>query len=168
MTKGECAGHYTLYSTSWTIPGGISHSARIDVASGIGAAAIVDDFNHAVEFPGTCRIFHAPPASKCVTVVAPVVPVFTSSRPSPTAPASSVVLVSSTAVAATLPSSTTSVPLSTTSVAAMPPAAQTSASISVDPARPGPEAHDADFGFVAAAKDYFGYMVNYVANFFFG
>ncbi|KAK3360011.1 hypothetical protein B0T25DRAFT_621313 [Lasiosphaeria hispida] len=55
LAKGNCAGAYTLYSTSYTIPGGLSYNARLTVTSGSGATAFTDDFNHAGSLSGTCE-----------------------------------------------------------------------------------------------------------------
>ena len=54
MTEGDCVGDYTFYSGSYTITGGLSSSARVDVISGEGEDAISDAFNSAGDLPGTC------------------------------------------------------------------------------------------------------------------
>ena len=56
MTKGNCAGGYTLFSATYSIPGGQSSSARLDVTSGTGADAVVDAFKAASDLSGTCGV----------------------------------------------------------------------------------------------------------------
>ncbi|KAL1842674.1 hypothetical protein VTK73DRAFT_3070 [Phialemonium thermophilum] len=55
MTKGKCVGDYTFYTGTYTIPGGLSFNARVDVISGDGDDVQVDDFNDAGKLAGTCR-----------------------------------------------------------------------------------------------------------------
>lgn len=70
MTEGVCVGPYTFYTASYTIPGGMSHAARLDVTSGSGTSAAFDTFNLASDLAGTCLEFSgaaacgsAPPSS---------------------------------------------------------------------------------------------------------
>ena len=57
LTKGNCAGGYTLFSGTYNIPGGKSSTARLDVSSGSGADVVVDAFKAASELPGACIPF---------------------------------------------------------------------------------------------------------------
>ncbi|KAB5575878.1 heme peroxidase [Coniochaeta sp. 2T2.1] len=57
MTKGNCVGQYTFYSASYTIAGGKSFNAKLDIVSGSGADAVADSFNAASELAGTCVAF---------------------------------------------------------------------------------------------------------------
>jgi hypothetical protein len=57
MTKGSCVGQYTFYSASYSIPGGLSYNAKLDIVSGSGAHAVSDSFNAASELGGTCGSF---------------------------------------------------------------------------------------------------------------
>ncbi|KAK1825637.1 heme peroxidase [Podospora conica] len=57
MTKGNCIGAYTFYSAQFTVPGGLSHNARITVSAGDGTSFAVDDFNQAGALGGTCSPF---------------------------------------------------------------------------------------------------------------
>ncbi|KAK4103952.1 heme peroxidase [Parathielavia hyrcaniae] len=93
MTQGDCVGQYTFYSTSFTIPGGLSHNARISVTAGEGATAYTDAFNKASELAGTCGTFTGGTTCSDVTTSS-VIPSTTTSVP---------------------PSSSTSVPVTTTS-----------------------------------------------------
>lgn len=54
---GACVGPYTFYTASYTIPGGMSHAARLDVTSGSGTSAASDTFNLASDLAGTCLEF---------------------------------------------------------------------------------------------------------------
>jgi len=142
MTKTDCAGPYTLYKANWTIPGHESHAARMDVLSGLGEAAVVDDFNHAVKLPGACQPLRVPPESKCTTMtVSTVLPTKT---PSPTP----------------LPF----VESEHTSAVASPPSPTPSAGMSRP--LPGSQPHKLDLGFLTAAKGFFGSLVSDLAGFF--
>lgn len=57
MVAGACVGPYTFYTASYTIPGGLSHAARLDITSGSGTAAASDAFNLASDLAGTCLEF---------------------------------------------------------------------------------------------------------------
>lgn len=57
MAGGACVGPYTFYTASYTIPGGMSHAARLDVTSGSGTSAAPDTFNLASDLAGTCLEF---------------------------------------------------------------------------------------------------------------
>lgn len=57
MVAGVCVGPYTFYSASYTIPGGRSHAARLDITSGSGTSAASNTFNLASELAGTCLDF---------------------------------------------------------------------------------------------------------------
>ncbi|KAK4127792.1 heme peroxidase [Parathielavia appendiculata] len=92
MAKGDCVGQYTFYSASFTIPGGLSHNARISVAAGSNANAYTDAFNKASDLSGTCGTFTGGTTCSDVTT--------------------SSVITSTTSVP---PSSSTSVPATTTS-----------------------------------------------------
>ena len=154
MTRGECAGHYTLYRANWTIPGNESHSARLDVASGSGADVVVDDFYHAVKLPGACNEYHIPPPNKCA-------PVTVSMLPSP--PPSS-------AVAPPLLPSTTMATLTTTPyvVAVHTSAVPAVSSTPVAATRPLSDGrpHDFEPGLLVAVKGFFGSLISEVASFF--
>lgn len=100
MARGACIGTYTFYSAQFTVPGGLSHNARITVSVGDGASVLVDDFNQAGELGGTCLPFSGsaacstagnssvPPSSTTPPTLATSSPPFPSTiSPSPTAPA---------------------------------------------------------------------------------
>lgn len=57
MAAGACVGPYTFYTASYTIPGGLSHAARLDVTSGSGTSAASSTFNLASDLAGTCLEF---------------------------------------------------------------------------------------------------------------
>ncbi|KAH8908759.1 hypothetical protein BR93DRAFT_502707 [Coniochaeta sp. PMI_546] len=57
MTKGNCVGQYTFYTASYTIAGGLSYNAKLDIVSGSGADVVSDGFNAASELSGTCATF---------------------------------------------------------------------------------------------------------------
>lgn len=57
MTKGDCFGQYTFYSASYTIPGGQSYNAKLDILSGSGADVVSDSFNDASDLAGSCISF---------------------------------------------------------------------------------------------------------------
>lgn len=57
MVAGACVGPYTFYTASYTIPGGLSHAARLDITSGSGTAAASNTFNLASDLAGTCLDF---------------------------------------------------------------------------------------------------------------
>lgn len=57
MVSGACVGPYTFYTASYTIPGGLSHAARLDITSGSGTAAASNTFNLASDLAGTCLEF---------------------------------------------------------------------------------------------------------------
>lgn len=96
MVEGACVGPYTFYTASYTIPGGLSHAARLDITSGSGTAAASSTFNLASDLAGTCLEF-------------------TGGTTCGSAPSSSSSVVSSTSASSSLTSSTLST-LSTLSV----------------------------------------------------
>ncbi|KAL1870843.1 hypothetical protein Daus18300_004931 [Diaporthe australafricana] len=57
MVEGACVGPYTFYTASYTIAGGLSHAARLDVTSGSGTSAASSTFNLASDLAGTCLEF---------------------------------------------------------------------------------------------------------------
>lgn len=57
MTRGSCVGQYTFYSASYTIEGGLSYNAKLDIISGSGADVVSDSFNSASDLAGTCLSF---------------------------------------------------------------------------------------------------------------
>lgn len=57
MTQGDCVGKYTFYSATYTITGGMSYAAKLDIVSGSGADVVSDSFNAASELAGTCVAF---------------------------------------------------------------------------------------------------------------
>jgi hypothetical protein len=54
MTKSVCAGEYTLFTTTYSIPGGLSSRSRLDVTSGSGAGAASDSYKAASDLGATC------------------------------------------------------------------------------------------------------------------
>lgn len=146
MRKGPCVGHYTLYSANWTIPGGLSFASKIDIISGEGDDVIVDDFNNAVELPGTCRSFRGPPENLCEEIE-------TTTPPAPTRPVLSV---------ATTMHTVTSSPATSSALTSVPTPAHTGAVTTT----PASEVNDLGLGHTF--ETFFEYVTNYVANFFFG
>jgi len=67
MAKGECAGTYTFYSASFTIPGGLSYNARISVTAGESESVVTDDFNYGGALAGTCSAFAG--GTSCSSVI---------------------------------------------------------------------------------------------------
>lgn len=65
MTQGDCVGVYTFYSASYTIPGGLSHNAKLTVSAG----SETDDFNDASDITGTCQPYTG--SATCSTNVTP-------------------------------------------------------------------------------------------------
>ena len=108
MRRGSCVGHYTLYTADWTIPGGISFASKIDVISGAGQDVLVDSFIDAIDLPGTCASFQAPPEDQCESVMtATPVPTPTTSL-SPTARTTMLTVMSIAAMPVTSTASPTS------------------------------------------------------------
>ena len=76
MVAGACVGPYTFYTASYTIPGGLSHAARLDITSGSGTSAASNTFNLASDLAGTCLEFSgatacgSPPSSSSSSAVA--------------------------------------------------------------------------------------------------
>ncbi|ELQ37188.1 hypothetical protein M0657_004522 [Pyricularia oryzae] len=68
MVKGDCVGAYTFYSATFSIPGGRSFAARLDIVSGAGETAVSDAFNLAADLAGTCQPFAGSQACADVTV----------------------------------------------------------------------------------------------------
>lgn len=56
LQKGVCMGQYTLFSTDYTITGGMAYQTYIDIKNG----DFVDSFKPATEVGGTCREFANP------------------------------------------------------------------------------------------------------------
>jgi hypothetical protein len=85
LAKGGCVGEYTLFSTEWTIPGGLAYESRIDINNGDHS----DSFKSTVDFGGTCRPFENPApcggGSETPTSPDPVSPTVSSPVSSPTA-----------------------------------------------------------------------------------
>ncbi|KAK0752396.1 heme peroxidase [Schizothecium vesticola] len=97
MSKGDCIGAYTFYSAQLTIPGGLSHNARITVSVGEGLSALVDDFNQAGALGGTCSPFSG--SAACSTAGSSSASPPSTTRSTPTAslpPPPSTVLASPT------------------------------------------------------------------------
>ncbi|KAM7198104.1 putative fungistatic metabolite [Naviculisporaceae sp. PSN 640] len=65
MTEGDCVGVYTFYSASYTIPGGLSHNAKLTITAG----SETDDFNDAADITGTCQPYVG--SATCSTNVTP-------------------------------------------------------------------------------------------------
>lgn len=83
MEAQDCVGAYTFYKAQFTIPGDLAYASRIDVMSGDGTAALLDDFNAAGELGGSCQAFQNPPASSlCTTGQASTPPVGSSTSTS--------------------------------------------------------------------------------------
>lgn len=148
MRKGSCVGQYTLYTANWTIPGGISFASKIDIISGEGVDVIADDFNNAVDLPGTCAAFHGPPESLCETVVAALPAPTPSVVPVPTVATTMQTVMSGTATSTT--STSVPTPAQTETVTRPQP------SVVIQP------------GLGHTFESFLQYMTNYVANFFFG
>ncbi|KAL8358328.1 hypothetical protein RB601_009639 [Gaeumannomyces tritici] len=68
MTKGNCVGGYTFFSASYTIAGGRSYAARLDINSGSGADVVSDAFNLGADLGGTCQPFTGSQTCASVTV----------------------------------------------------------------------------------------------------
>lgn len=68
MTKGNCVGGYTFFSATYTVPGGRSYAARLDINSGSGADVVSDAFNLGSDLGGTCQPFTGSQACAGVTV----------------------------------------------------------------------------------------------------
>jgi hypothetical protein len=181
MAKVECVGYYTLYSANWTIPGGVSHSARIDIVSGGGDAAIVDDFNHAVKMPGTCRSFQDLGAPECTTARVSLsgFPTKTATAPSqaPTTWPSSFEMMPPPPTATSLtpmPEPSSTFPATMTPTLA-PPMSDPSSTFpaTVMPSvlasnRPPTGLHEYHRGGLAAVKGFFSTIIDYVADLLFG
>lgn len=106
MTAGTCVGSYTFYNASFSIPGGMSYNARIDITSGTGSSAITDGFNAASEFAGSCESFSG--AASCSSVaISSVSSTATSTQSSatsvPASSGSSIVSTTATTTAAVTP-----------------------------------------------------------------
>ncbi|KAK0392393.1 hypothetical protein NLU13_1888 [Sarocladium strictum] len=56
LTRGRCAGQYTLYSAQYMIQGGLAHEATLDLSSGSKS----DSFKRVADVGGTCREFANP------------------------------------------------------------------------------------------------------------
>lgn len=68
LTKGNCVGAYTFYSTSYTITGGMSSLAKLDIVSGSGTDVVSDSFKAASDLAGTCATYSGSAACGSVTV----------------------------------------------------------------------------------------------------
>jgi hypothetical protein len=150
MQKGDCVGLYTLYSTNWTIPGGLSYAAKIDAISGEGDNMIADDFNNAVHVPGHCTPLKPPEKVVCK------VPVVSSVQISMT-PAATPSMTFYDAVHPTMVTKPSS-------AAAKPTAVAQEGEATVP--KPISEQHDIHIG--TAFSNFFHYFINYIVNFFFG
>jgi len=60
LTKGRCAGYYTVYTGTYTIPGQYGYAARLDVKSGSGSDLANDDFNAVSAIGASCSSFTYP------------------------------------------------------------------------------------------------------------
>jgi len=152
MAPADCAGPYTLYTANWTIPGGESHAARIDIASGgnaTDAAAVVDDFNHAVKLPGACRPLRLPPPDRCTTLPVALAPPTQTPPPVPAATASFVMSEHTTTAAAAAASKLAAAP-------------------SDAPSRlpSGGRPYEFEPGLLTAARGFFASLVSDLAGFF--
>ncbi|CAJ2507996.1 Uu.00g091820.m01.CDS01 [Anthostomella pinea] len=118
MTKGDCVGPYTFYTSTFTGLGELDYAAKIDVVSGSGASAPRDDFNAASELGGTCRSFQSPPSSACTTGRASTTPGSSSTSSSvETVSLSSTVVISATSSASSsILSTPSSVPSTSSSI----------------------------------------------------
>ncbi|KAH7033113.1 uncharacterized protein B0I36DRAFT_105145 [Microdochium trichocladiopsis] len=65
LTQGRCAGYYTVYTASYTIPGSYGYAARLDVISGSGPDIANDDFNSVTLLTASCASFTYPQQSSC-------------------------------------------------------------------------------------------------------
>ncbi|KFH47339.1 L-ascorbate peroxidase-like protein [Hapsidospora chrysogenum ATCC 11550] len=85
LAKGDCVGEYTLFSTEWSVPGGLAYESRIDINNG----DYSDSFKSGGDFGGTCRPFANPApcggSSEKPTSPGPVSPTVSSPAGSPTA-----------------------------------------------------------------------------------
>ena len=110
MTQGTCYGLYTFYSASYTIPGGITYNARLDVSSG----QYGDFFNLASTLAGTCLPYSG--SATCGSVTTPS-STSSSAASSTQAGSSTQVSTSSTAASSTVAStSSTSSPSPTLAI----------------------------------------------------
>ncbi|KAI0129344.1 heme peroxidase [Hypoxylon sp. NC0597] len=100
MTEATCVGSYTLYTANYTGLGDLAYASKIDVISGSGTTALIDDFNAASDLAGTCQTFQGPPSSLCTTEQA--------STPSDSSTTSSVVSTSSSTAITDITTSTSS------------------------------------------------------------
>lgn len=66
LTKGQCVGNYTFFSTQYTVPGDMSAQAYVDVING----AKVDSFKALTDVGGSCNEFQHP--MQCGAVDPPV------------------------------------------------------------------------------------------------
>lgn len=65
LQQGRCAGLYTIYTGSLTIPGSYGYAAKLDVLSGSGSDAANDDFNSVSLLGANCGDFTYPRDSSC-------------------------------------------------------------------------------------------------------
>ncbi|KXJ92952.1 heme peroxidase [Microdochium bolleyi] len=104
LTQGRCAGLYTVYTGSVTIPGSYGYAAKLDVMSGSGSDVANDDFNSVTLLGANCDDFTYPRAESC-----------SSELPSGGSSSSSVASSTSSTVSSSVVSSTTSSAGSTSS-----------------------------------------------------
>lgn len=58
LTEGDCVGQYTFFKAEYTVPGGLTYEANVDVKNG----DKTDSFKKLAGFGGTCRVFSNPAA----------------------------------------------------------------------------------------------------------
>lgn len=101
MTKGDCVGLYTFYTTTYDGLGDLDYATKIDVITGTGESASRDVFKAASSLGATCAPFDAPPANLCSRADDPDPPVETSSTITMTPTVTSPGTVTSTAAVET-------------------------------------------------------------------
>ncbi|CEJ81104.1 Putative Carbohydrate-binding WSC [[Torrubiella] hemipterigena] len=103
LTKGQCIGSYTLFTTQYTVPGGKSQEAYVDIANG----DKVDSFKAMTDVGGSCNDFGnaiqcgaVDPPANSTTVSSTSMPITTSSSvPASTTSASSTAIPTPTHIA---------------------------------------------------------------------
>ncbi len=97
MTQGNCYGRYTFYSASYTVTGGLSYNARLDVTAG----SYGDYFKVGSSLAGTCVPYSG--SASCGNVTTPS---STSSAASSTSTQASSTAASTTTSSSATPSQT--------------------------------------------------------------
>ncbi|KAK5658489.1 hypothetical protein OQA88_1880 [Cercophora sp. LCS_1] len=132
MTEGDCFGSYTVFSGSFTIPGGLSYNAKVSVTAGEGETAVTDDFNHAGNLGGSCLPFSGSVAcggdatSSVISSSTSSTPVSSSTQVSSSVAPSSVVSSSQISSSTQISSSSIVVSSSVSSITASPTPARKS------------------------------------------